>query len=201
MAEKRRARWPFVVLALILLLGVSAVGFFKYFPLGYVEIIKEKSAKYGLAPELVCAVIRTESRFNKDAVSKKGASGLMQIIETTGDWASTNIELEDYNYGKIFEPEINIEIGCWYMGKLLEQYGGNKNTALAAYNAGSGNVSSWLSDSKYSSDGYNLSDIPFGETKRYVARINDYEPIYKKLLEFNDKFPFIEKFSDLINLN
>lgn len=187
----------FLVFILLVFIGVG--GFFMYYPLNYTEVVKEKSEKYGLEPSLVCAIIRTESRFNIDAVSKKGASGLMQIMEPTAEWAAESIGLMDYDYERIREPQINIEIGCWYISKLISQYDGNIDTALAAYNAGSGNVSKWLGDPLYSKDGNSLSSIPFGETERYVSKIENNKGIYNTLLSIYDEFPFIEKISTTIN--
>ncbi len=80
----------------------------------------------------------------------------------------------------LFEPNINIQIGCWYLNKLTNQFG-TTQTALAAYNAGSGNVSKWLQDSHYSDDGKTLIDIPYGETKRYVKKVMFVQKIYQWL--------------------
>lgn len=169
-----------VFVAAALLTG-AYIGITTLYPCKYTEIIKLCSEKYGLPPELVCAVIRTESRFQPKAVSSKGAAGLMQIMEETAEWAASSIKMQNYSYDRIFEPEINIEIGCWYLSRLIRQYG-ETEVALAAYNAGSGNVSRWLRDSTLSVDGITLDEIPFGETKRYVERVRQNEKIYGVLL-------------------
>ena len=77
---------------------------------------------------------------------------------------------------------VNIKIGCWYLDKLIHQFDGIQ-TALAAYNAGSGNVSKWLLDSKYSDDGKTLKEIPYGETKRYVKKVIITQKIYQWLYD------------------
>lgn len=156
----------------------------RYFPVKYTGYINEYSKKYGLPPELVCAVINAESRFNPSAVSKKGASGLMQLIEGTADWGASQIGLAGYDYGKIHEPEINIELGCWYLSYLLNQYDGDLTLALSAYNAGSGNVAKWLQNKAYSADGATLAHIPFRETRNYVKKVNIYVKVYDLLLKF-----------------
>ena len=101
----------------------------------------------------------------------------MQITEETAKWICEQLELE-YSEGLLYDPEANIEMGSFYLGYLAEKYK-NMDTALAAYNAGMGNVTKWLKDSKYSSDGITLSEIPFGETKRYVQRVNKLKKLYE----------------------
>ena len=150
------------------------------FPLDYLDLIKKYSHKYNLKPELICAIIHTESKFKISAVSNKQAKGLMQIRKSTADWGAQQIKIIDYDYKKIFEPEINIQIGCWYINNLIKQFN-NIDCAICAYNAGSGNVSSWLKNKKYSIDGHNLQKIPFGETKRYLKRVKQRQIIYKLL--------------------
>ena len=110
----------------------------------------------------------------------KDAKGLMQIGEITGEWAAELLDMEQYQKQMLFEPNINIQIGCWYLNKLTNQFG-TTQTALAAYNAGSGNVSKWLQDSHYSDDGKTLIDIPYGETKRYVKKVMFVQKIYQWL--------------------
>ncbi len=155
----------------------------KFFPLKYLDIIVAKSDKYALEPSLVCAVIRTESRFEYDAVSRKSAKGLMQIMEQTAYWAANEIGMENFSYDRIFDPEINIEIGCWYLNNLINQFG-SKELALAAYNAGSGNLSKWINDPEYFIDNNNLNDIPFEETRNYLKKVAFFQNIYDIRLRF-----------------
>ena len=76
-------------------------------------------------------------------------------------------------------PEINIRMGCFYIGYLLEMYSGREVCALAAYNAGFNNVDSWLLNEQYSKDGIALHQIPFPETEKYVKKVSNYRKIYK----------------------
>jgi len=187
-ARKRRKQFILV----FLLAAIIACGTFgvyatrRFFPMMYCDIIERYAAKYDLPPELIYAIIRAESSFNRYAVSHAGASGLMQIMEPTGVWAAQQMGLSYFDYNRIFEPEVNIHIGTWYINRLIRQFGGNLDTALAAYNAGSGNVSGWLS-AQGSTDN-TLSDIPFGETRNYVARVNLYQNVYRVLLRINGIF-------------
>ena len=148
-------------------------------PKKYNEYVEKYSKEYDLNENLVYAVIRAESNFDYEATSRKYAKGLMQITDATGLWAMQEMGLNDITPEKLYDPETNIMIGCWYLRKLTDQFN-NTDTALAAYNAGSGNVSKWLNDENYSKDGVTLYKIPYGETDKYTKKI----VIFKFLYDF-----------------
>ena len=150
--------------------------FFRAYPLRYPDLVYKYSEKYGLEPETVCAVINTESHFRENSVSTAGATGLMQLMEPTADWAASEIGIEDYSYENITDPELNIELGCWLLSTLIEKYG-SVETALCAYNAGSGNVDSWLKP--YENE---LRRIPFFETEKYLSSVKRHTKAYRLLL-------------------
>ena len=145
--------------------------------------VSEYSKEYGVPENLVYAVIKTESKFDSSARSSVGAIGLMQLMPDTFVWL-TNDKLKDrYSEGMIYNPEANIKYGTYYLSLLYGMYG-NWDTALAAYNAGPGNVDRWLEDPQYASDEENiLKDIPFKETRDYILRVNKalkkYNELYK----------------------
>ena len=181
--HKKKFLSAIVILLTLIVFFLCAYCFTKIlFPVKYFNTIKKYCLKYNLEPELVCSIIYTESKFKINAISKKNARGLMQIKKTTADWAASKINLKDYNYNKIFEPEININIGCWYINNLLKQFNNNYKLVLCAYNAGSGNVSKWLLDKKYSRDQKNLFYIPFKETRNYVKRVMLHKKIYRIII-------------------
>ncbi len=155
--------------------------FFYRFPLDYKDLIKTYSKEYSLDPYLVAAIIKVESGFNKDAISNKDARGLMQIGKQTGQWASEVLRIPDYNEDSLFEPRTNIRIGTWYLNNLYKEFGGNLDLVLAAYNAGSGNVTKWLQSEECSLDGETLCYIPFGETRDYLDKVKASYDIYKKV--------------------
>ena len=193
--KKSKKSKKFIVIFIFLLffglsifIGVKLLNI--VYPLKYVELVQRYSAKYDVDVVLVHSVINAESRYRYQAKSNKGASGLMQLMETTADWGAEEIGLLDYSYSRIFEPTINIELGCWYLGKLLRQYDNDHTLTLAAYNAGSGNVSKWLADKNYSSDGITLKYIPFLETRNYIKKIEHYMKVYEVLLKISKAFTF-----------
>ena len=155
------------------------------FPLEHYDIIKVYAQKYSLDPAMVCAFINAESHFDNEAVSAKGAKGLMQVMDKTAQWAAEEIPIEGFSAEDITDPEINIQIGCWYLSRLEKQFGSDETLIMAAYNAGSGNVTGWLYDSSYSEDGKTLSKIPYKETENYLNKINFYKKVYKFLLKVN----------------
>jgi soluble lytic murein transglycosylase len=162
--------------------GVVLVN--RYYPLRYVDIVNEHAEMFDLDPVLILSVIHAESRFNSNAVSRVGASGLMQIMESTAYWIAPRIGLTDFNYeDQIFDPSINILLGTYYLSMLIETFG-DTSTALAAYNAGRGNVRNWLNNPYFSSDGITLDYIPFPETRNYVNRVADNQRVYALLLRF-----------------
>ena len=150
------------------------------FPIQYEEIIEKYAKKYNIQEELVFAVINAESRFDKNAISNKGAIGLMQIMPETGQWLSEKLKLDDFSEEMLYTPEINIQLGCYYLGYLLEKFNDEK-LALCAYNAGTTNVYRWLDNDKYSLDG-NIHTIPFKETNKYVKKIKILKKGYVILL-------------------
>jgi len=172
----------FIFLIMAVIGGVALVN--RYYPLHYVDIVNEHAAAFDLDPVLIFAVIHAESRFNSNAVSRVGASGLMQIMESTAYWIAPRAGLTDFNYERqIFDPSINILLGTYYLRMLVETFG-DVDVALAAYNAGRGNVGNWLRNAEFSSDGMTLDYIPFAETRNYVNRVANNQRIYAILRRF-----------------
>lgn len=153
----------------------------KVYKLEYTEYIKKYANEYNVDEYLIYAIIKAESNFNQDAVSHRGAKGLMQLMYSTAEDISKRIGIE-LNEDNILEPDINIKLGTKYISMLIQKYN-NINLALAAYNAGSGNVDGWIEKGTLKSDGSDIENVPFTETNNYVRKIlRDYE-IYKNVYE------------------
>jgi soluble lytic murein transglycosylase-like protein len=116
----------------------------------YSAYVHKAAAKYDLEPELIKAVIKTESNGNHRAVSRKGAMGLMQLMPSTAN---------DLNVSNPFNPEENIEGGAKYLKQLIERFDGNLTLALAAYNSGPKTVE------RYG------AVPPIQETRQYVQKV------------------------------
>ncbi|AYE35401.1 lytic transglycosylase domain-containing protein [Clostridium septicum] len=150
------------------------------FPYKYTEYVDKYSKEYDLDPLLVMAVIKAESDFDEKAVSNRGAKGLMQVMDNTGEWACKEIGINYFMPSMLMDPEFNIRIGCWYLNNLRNEFG-DLDLIIAAYNGGSGNVNKWLNDDEYSKDGETLTYIPFKETKKYVDKVKINYSVYKYL--------------------
>ena len=181
-----------VFLIIIALVVFNAKWIFKtIYPIHYDDLIEKYSTTYNIDPFLAAAIIRNESKFNPNALSRKAAKGLMQIAPITGEWAAEKLNIQNYSEERLYEPELNIHIGIWYLNILYKEFDGRLELMVAAYNAGNGNVSKWLDNPEYSIDGKNLSVIPFPETRIYSKKVlRDYQ-IYQKLYKDSNSIGFI----------
>lgn len=180
MKFKKLIRLPAVVLIILLALNMCGIILRGFFPALYLDEIKKYSVEYSVDPYLVMAVIKAESNYKEEAVSNKDACGLMQLTPSTAKWLAEKIKISDFKDENIYEPEMNIRLGSYYLSYLYDMYADIKCT-LAAYNAGNGTVDSWLADMRYSSDGKTLEKIPYRETEQYVNKVNSYTKIYRIL--------------------
>lgn len=153
------------------------------YPVNYKDYISKYSKTYNLDPRLVSAIIKVESGYDVKAKSHKNARGLMQISPTTGEWASRELNISDFTLEKLYDPEKNIMIGCWYLDILRQEFNNDLQLILAAYNGGSGNVTKWLNNKHYSKNGKTLDVIPFKETKDYVDKVMKNYKMYKKIYD------------------
>ncbi len=165
-----------LIIFLLITAAFAICAIARLFPLEYKDEILTYSQEYSVSPSLIAAIIKAESNWQADAVSSAGAKGLMQLSDITFNWIAQ--ENED-----IFNPDTNIKYGVFYFSKLFGTYN-DINTALAAYNAGSGNVDRWLLDSRYSDDGKTIDSTPYGETNKYIKKIGYYQKIYEWIYEF-----------------
>lgn len=164
-------------LACVLVLGAisfiysfgPALLFRSMYPLQYESEIAASSAVHGVDPYLVAAVIRAESNWDPEASSHKGAQGLMQLMpETAQDMVDKGlVDGSAYSTEDLLDPATNIEFGCAYLAYLLDYFNGATDKAIAAYNAGMGNVDDWTS-----ADSPLHSAITFPETQAYLVRVN-----------------------------
>ena len=173
------------VLIVIIIIGI--VGFFnsddllkKVYKTEYKEYVEKYANENGVDPLLIYSIIKAESNFEVGATSQKGACGLMQLMDTTAKEVAQNQVMEYESGNTLYNAEKNIKIGIAYFADLKKQFQ-NDNVALAAYNAGSRNVTSWIKDGIIKADGSDIENIPYKETNTYVRKIlKDYK-IYKKI--------------------
>jgi soluble lytic murein transglycosylase len=138
------------------------------FPFPYEDLILKWSQQRQLNPLLVVSLMRQESRFEKEIRSPVGATGLMQVMPATGKEVAQKMNLSPYS---LDNPDDNIAIGTWYLDFTHREYGDNSLLAIASYNAGPGNVESWLRRFKPQDPDWFVEQIPFGETRGYVESV------------------------------
>ena len=140
------------------------------YPLRYSEYVRVHARERGLDPALVAAVIYQESKFRSDAKSSSGAIGLMQLTPSTAKGIAIRTGGSAFRTSDLYDPEINIRYGAWYLDNLFAKYH-DERLVLAAYNAGQGNVDRWLAHGE---------PIQFPETRAYVSRVERLKGVYAK---------------------
>lgn len=146
----------------------------------YSEYVERYAKEYNVDPLLIYSIIKAESNFDDEAVSGKGATGLMQLMDNTAKEIATNESLEYVSNESLFDPETNIKLGVKYFADLIAIFK-NEAVALAAYNAGMGTVQGWIDKGTIKADGSDIENIPYNETNMYVRKIlKDYD-IYRSL--------------------
>lgn len=133
---------------------------------------------------IIHAISRQESQFDKEATSRVGARGLMQLMPGTARQTAPHAGLA-YNYASLGDPQYNMALGSTYFGQLMDMYGGSYVLSVAAYNAGPGNVNKWLrayGDPRTDVDVLNwIENIPLSETRNYVQRVLENAVVYDML--------------------
>lgn len=168
-----------VVLGAVLLLAFRGPVWWQraYHPLNYETAIAASATRHGLDPYLVAAVINAESGFDRTQVSSAGAVGLMQLMPSTAAEVGAAEDIEGtIDTQRLKDAELNIAIGTRHLADLLGKYTATE-TALAAYNAGSGNVDRWITEGQAST----LTAAGFPETRAYVERVLAEEARYREL--------------------
>ena len=170
------------VAALALVVAVAGGGFLYvrseepgwwvrlWYPLKYESIVRGHARNYRLDPALLAAVIYQESKFRPRVTSKSGAIGLMQLLPSTAEGIAVHTGGNRFRVDDLYDPEINVRYGAWYLRHLLDKYA-DERTALAAYNAGQQNVDRWRAARR---------GIAFAETRHYVGRVEHLKTLYRR---------------------
>ena len=137
----------------------------------YQQDIVTYSKKNNVDPFLVAAIIKNESNFKHDAVSKVGAVGLMQIMPETGRWIAEQMGLENYQDSDLYQTKKNIRMGCWYVGELEHEFQHNLVLLMVAYNAGRGQTHEWMQENGWDYILNDIISIPYPDTREYVAKV------------------------------
>lgn len=148
---------------------------------GVSQLIDKYAKEYQLEPAMISAIIARESHYDPYAESRVGARGLMQIMEDTGKWIAGKLGVKDYAYEHLFDPELNIRFGSWYLAYLSDHFQGNPVMVAAAYHAGLNNVNLWAL--KFADDErfLTIEQIPKDDTKDYVQKVMNAYALYYEM--------------------
>jgi soluble lytic murein transglycosylase len=147
-----------------------------YFPIAYSELVNKNAKGYKLDPFLIVGLMRQESSFNPDSLSRSGAIGLMQLMPKTGKnefkkrYKSAFSE-KDWHEEILYIPRVNISLGSQHMAHLLKKAKGDPVIALAGYNAGLSRALKWKKTIITPDPDLFIEMIPFRETKAYVKKV------------------------------
>ena len=175
-ARRRRALFAVVAIAAAVAGVVLAMPLFQKavtefnLPLQHEDIIRQQAADKHLDPALIAAVIYAETKFYP-RTSSAGAEGLMQIEPQTAEFLAHRSGATTFTTADLGTPAVNIAYGSYYLRYLLDEYHGNLTLALAAYNGGESNVDRWVAAARAHGQTLTVADIPFPETRAYVARV------------------------------
>ena len=191
MKQRSEQRQRYALLAGICVVLMAFVVYFvtqiepvqkKYlYPYPYQELVQQYAAKENIDSALVASVIMNESKFKNEVHSHRGAIGLMQLMPETAEWIAGQIDDSSFSLDKLHEPETNIRYGVWYLASLKKEFEGNEILALAAYNAGRGNVHEWMEERGWTLDFSRVNEIPYEETRAYVASVLRNKVKYERL--------------------
>ena len=160
------------------------------YPFPYRTTVENYSARWQVDKFLTIAVMKVESNFSEAANSPSGAVGLMQIMPETAAWIAYRLEETPEEIAcdikNLREPETNIRYGTWYLAELEDEFNGNDVLALAAYNAGRGNVHEWMTKNHWDENFSDVDKIPYVETRDYVKRVLHCREKYAELYSTNN---------------
>lgn len=139
----------------------------KLYPRPYRNIVQENSKRWNISEDIIYALMRQESMFREDAISRSGAIGLMQIMPKTGEWLSQKLKIENYD---LFKPEDSIFLGSKFFSDLMKMYEHNFHWASIAYNGGPGNLAKWKKKYYKGDFYYFLEILPSEESRNYCRK-------------------------------
>jgi soluble lytic murein transglycosylase len=155
------------------------------FPLPFWKSLTDYAAKRGLDPYLIAGLIRQESEFNPKVVSYANAYGLTQVMPATGREISRKLKIRPFRPSMLFTPDVNLDIGTFYLRNVLDSLEGKYEAALASYNAGRSRVVKWMSWTDFREPAEFVESIPILQTHDYVQSVLRNADVYRRLYGSN----------------
>ncbi len=167
---------------LTLPLDASTEALWRYaFPLPFWKSLALFAGQRGLDPYLLAGLIRQESEFNPNVVSYANAYGLTQVMPSTGREISRRLNIRPFRTSMLFTPEVNLNIGTYYLRNVLDSLQGKYEAALASYNAGKSRVVKWMGWNDFREPAEFVESIPFTQTRDYVQSVLRNADVYRRL--------------------
>lgn len=149
------------------------------FPKKHLDIIQKYASQYNIESYVVASVINVESGYDENALSNANARGLMQLLPSTAEEIANKLKI-DFQEDDLFDVDINIHFGCYYLSYLLDIFDNNLINALCAYNWGLNNVREWINDGNID-ESNTITNIPVKETRDYIQKFKVNKYIYKNI--------------------
>ncbi|MCP4870958.1 MAG: transglycosylase SLT domain-containing protein [Proteobacteria bacterium] len=151
------------------------------YPAAYAPHVWRAGWEYDVDPLLLLSIMRAESLYKHDAVSRVGALGLIQVMPTTGNKVAALMGEADFRVDRLLEPGVNIRLGAFYLGSLMDRFGDQFPLAVGSYNGGPHNVGRWLRPKIGIPFDAMVEEIQFDETRNYVKKVTGYYAVYSDL--------------------
>jgi soluble lytic murein transglycosylase len=165
--------------------------FWEYlFPLPYQSDVVRNARAHNLDPFMVAALIRQESEFNPQALSRARAYGLTQVMPSTGRALARKVGIRRFSNRMLFQPSTNLKLGTYYLRSMLDKWDGRWEHTLASYNAGPNRVAEWITWNHCEEPAEFVESIPFTETREYVQAVLRNAALYRRIYE--DRPPAVE---------
>ena len=177
-----------VVIIIAKVFNIEQIILQNIYPKKYEEYVEKYAEENNIDPLLIFSIIKAESNFKENAESSSGAVGLMQLMEETAKEIAESMDEPILEKEDLKEAETNIKIGIKYYSILQKNYDGNMLLALTAYNAGIGNVNTWIKNGIIKSDGSDIENITYKETNMYVRKIIRNYKMYNKIYTKNNSY-------------
>lgn len=154
-----------------------------FYPEAYMTMVTAEAKKNSIDPYWVLSIMREESHFNPDTLSRSNAHSLMQILPSTGKWIAEKVGHRRFSKSDLWKPEVNIKFGCWYLKYLADLFNGDLHLASASYNGGQGNIQRKVEKGPYAHLGVleRLDRVPLPETRDYYKKVMGSYWNYKRL--------------------
>jgi soluble lytic murein transglycosylase len=157
-----------------------------HYPMAYKNLVNKYAKIYNIDPYWILSIMREESHFRENTLSRSNAHSLMQILPSTGKWIAQKVGHRPYRQSHLWNPEVNIKFGSWYLKYLSDLFNGDLFLASASYNGGQGNIQRKVEKGPYAHLGVleRLDHVPMSETRDYYKKVMgsywNYQRLYSK---------------------